>query len=78
MPNNVQRCKAPPAQSIGPSDAHEVGRWINYELLRKNQSRTPIILHDRSAATNNRYLELADLALGNKKTRKKSKAAASK
>ena len=36
-----------------------------------------IIIHDSVLATNNRYLELADLALGNGKPKKKSKGAAS-
>ncbi len=75
---NVQKRKAQPKRSIAkPGDDHELGLWIDYTLLRKHQNYTSTILHDASAATNNRYMELADLALGNGKPKKKSKAAAS-
>ena len=77
MPKNVQKQKARPRRSIAkPGDDHELGLCIDYELLRKHQNHTLTVLHDASAATNNRYLGLADLALGNKKTKKKAKAAA--
>ena len=77
MPNNVEKRKPQPKRSIAkPSRDHDLGLWIDYDLLRKHQNHTPTILHDASPAMNNRYLALADLALGNKKTRKKSKAAA--
>lgn len=71
---NVQKRKARPKRSIEiPGDDHPLGLWIDKELLRKHQNRTPqTIIHDQSSLTNNRYLMLADLALGNKK--KKSKA----
>ena len=73
--NNVQKRKARPKRSIEiPGDDHPLGLWIDKELLRKHQNRTPqTIIHDQSSVTNNRYLQLADLALGNRK--RKSKAA---
>jgi hypothetical protein len=78
MTKNVQKLSARPARSIAkPGDDHDLGLWIDYELLRKGQNHTPTVLHDSSAATNNRYLELADLALGNKKAKKKARAAGS-
>jgi len=44
---------------------HELGMWIDYELLRKQRNgNSQTIIHDPITATNNRYLELADLALG--------------
>jgi hypothetical protein len=61
-----------------PGDDHELGLWINTDLLRKHQNRTPqTIIHDQSPITNNRYLVLADIALGSGKSKKKSKGAAS-
>lgn len=76
---NVDKRKAQPKRSIRkPGEDHELGLWIDYELLRKHQGRPPqTIIHDPASATNNRYLELADLALGNGKPKKKSKGAAS-
>jgi len=75
MPANVQKHKARPTRSIAnPGGDHELGLWIDYELLRKHQKHTPTMLHSSAAALNNRYLELADLALGIKKV-KKDKAA---
>ena len=73
---NVQKRKARPKRSIdNPGDDHELGLWVDYELLRKHQGRTPeTVLHSPSASVNNRYLELADFVLGNKH-KKKSKAA---
>ena len=63
---HVQKRGALPTPFIAkPGDDDELGLWIDYDLLRKHQDHT--ILHDPSAATNNRYLALADLALGNKK-----------
>jgi len=77
MPKNVQKRKARPKRSIAkPGDDHELGLWIDYDLLRKHRngnSRT--IIHDPITSTNNRYLELADLALGTQKPKKKSKSA---
>jgi len=77
MPKRLEKREAQPKISIAkPTRDHDLGLWIDYDLLRKHQNHTPTILHDASPAMNNRYLALADLALGNKKTRKKSKAAA--
>ena len=78
MPKTVQkRTGRPTPSSAEPGVDHELGLWIDYDLLRKHQNHTPTVLHDPSTATNNRYLELADLVLGNRKVKKKSKAAAS-
>jgi hypothetical protein len=79
MPKNVQKRPLLPSRPTAkPDDDHELGLWIDYELLRKHRNPTSTILHDPSAATNSRYLQLADLALGNGKARKKYKTAASK
>ena len=80
MPKNVQKQKARPKRSIdAPGNDHELGLWVDLDLLRKHQSRTAqTVLHDPLTSINNRYLELADLALGNgrhKKTSIKGKAA---
>ena len=77
MPN-VHKRKARPKRSIShPSDDHELGLWIDYDLLRKHQNRTPqAVIHGPLSSVNNRYLELADLALGNGKAKKKRKGAA--
>jgi hypothetical protein len=77
MPKNVQKRKARPKRSIAkPGDDHELGMWIDYELLRKQRNGTSqTIIHDPITSTNNRYLELADLALGTQKPKKKSKSA---
>jgi len=77
MPKNVQKRKPHPKRSIvTPGEDHELGLWIDYELLRKKENRTPMtVLHDALPETNHRYLELADLALGAKKSKKKAKAA---
>jgi len=75
MPGNVQKRKARPARSIArPGTDDDLGLWIDYDLLRRHRHHSPTILYDASATVNNRYLELADLALGTK-LRKKSKAA---
>jgi len=69
---NIQKRKARPKPSIDkPGADHELGLWVDYERLRKHQGRPPEILIDSPAGANNRYLELADLALGTKKPRKK-------
>jgi hypothetical protein len=75
---NVKKRKAHPKRSLEiPGDDHPLGLWIDKELLRKHQNRTPqTIIHDQSSVTNNRYLELADLALGNKKRKPKAAMAA--
>jgi hypothetical protein len=53
--------------------------WVDYDLLRKHQGRpTQIILHGHTSAVSNRYLELADMALGNNKPKKKSKNSSAK
>ena len=76
MPTKLEKREAQPNISIAkPTRDRDLGLWIDYDLLRKHQNHTPTILHDASPAMNNRYLALADLALGNK-TKKKSKAAA--
>ena len=76
---NVDKSKARPKRSINdPGDDHDLGLWIDYELLRRHRNRTPhTIIHDPLASVNNRYLDLADLALGNGKAKKKSKSPAS-
>lgn len=73
---NVEKHKPRPKRSIAkPGDDHELGLWIDKDLLRKHQSRpAQTIIHDPAASTNSRYLELADLALGNGKPKKKAKA----
>ena len=71
---NVQKRKVRPKRSVQPNDDHDLGLWVDYELLRKHQGRPPeIVLHAPTSSLNNRYLRLADLALGNNKTKKKSK-----
>jgi len=72
---NVQKKKAQPKRSIeSPGDDHEVGLWIDYDLLRKHQSQVPqIVIHDPVSATNNRYLALADIALRGGKPKKRSR-----
>ena len=67
---NVVKRKAQPKRSIAkPRD--ELGLWIDFNLLRKHQNRPPqTIIHDPLASVNNRYLELADLALGTNKKKK--------
>ena len=65
------------AQQKKPRDDRDLGLWIDYELLRKHQGRPPqILIDDPVSAPNSRYLELADLAFGNGKPKKKSKDAA--
>jgi len=79
MNNNVHKRKAQPKRSIDtPGDDHELGLWIDKDLLRRSQARAAqTVLHDPLTSTNNRYLELADLVLGNGKPKKKTKAAGS-
>lgn len=73
---NIQKSKARPKRSINnPGTDHELGLWVDYDLLRKHQGRpSQIVIHNPVSAANNRYLELADLALGIAKPKKKSKA----
>lgn len=53
-------------------DEQPIGLWVDKEILRKHtQQQTPkTIIHGNSEAAGNRYLELADLVLGNNKKRK--------
>lgn len=77
LAKNVQKQKARPKRSITkPGDNHTAGLWVDYDLLRKQQGpRSKIVLHSPHIALNNRYLELADIALGTNKSKKKSKSA---
>ena len=53
-------------------DDHAVGLWMDMDILRKHQTGTPqIVIHDPMASTNNRYLALADFALGNNKIKRR-------
>lgn len=74
---NVQKRKARPKRSIDkPGADHDLGLWVDYELLRKHQGLQPeILVQGNGRAANNRYLELADLALGTKKPKKKKNSA---
>jgi hypothetical protein len=77
MPAQVKKAKARPRQTIlAASDDHPVGLWVDREVLRKHtQQQTPrTIIHGNSEAAGNRYLELADIVLGNKKKKKTSNA----
>lgn len=55
-------------------DDHPAGLWVDKELLRRHtqQHTSKTIIHGTSEAAGNRYLELADLVLGNNKKKKKS------
>lgn len=77
VPNNVEKQKARPKRSITePDDDHTEGLWVNYDFLRRHQAhRSEVIFHPPEIGVNNRYLELADIALGTKKEKKKSKSA---
>jgi len=68
---NVQKKRARPKRSNKtPGEDHELGLWIDYDLLRKHQSRLPqIVIHDPVIGINDRYLELADIALRGGKSR---------
>ena len=72
MPAKVKKLKARPKRILAKDD-HLVGLWIDKELIRKHtQQQTPrTIIHGSSEAAGNRYLELADIALGNPKNNKK-------
>jgi hypothetical protein len=68
--------KGSPTRSIAKAaDDQEVGLWIDYTSLPQHRPHSPTILHDPSAATNNRYLQLADIAL--RKAKQKPKSASS-
>jgi len=75
---NVQKHTVRPKRSVDhPNDDHDLELWVDYELLRRHQGRPPeIVLHASTSSLNNRYLRLADLALGNNKPKKKSKGPA--
>jgi hypothetical protein len=75
----VLKERAQPLRNIeNPDDDHPVGLWIDKELLRKYQGRAhQTILHGAHESDSNRYLQLADIALGNNKAKRKSKAAGS-
>jgi hypothetical protein len=74
----VLKERAQPLRNIeNPQDDHPVGLWIDKELLRKHQSPAQTILHGAHESDNSRYLQLADIALGNNKAKKKSKSAGS-
>lgn len=79
---NVQKRKARPKLSIQePGQDHPLGLWIDKDLLRRHHAHpSQTTIHDPLTASNHRYLELADLALGmhkpTGKPKKKAKAAA--
>jgi hypothetical protein len=70
---NVVKLKA--RRSLdNPGNDHDLGLWVDYELLRKHEVRpSQIVIHNPVTTTNNRYLELADLALGNIKPRRRKR-----
>jgi len=74
MPAKVKKAKARPKRTIlAAPDDHPVGLWVDRELLRKHtqqQQTHKTIIHGSSEAAGNRYLELADIVLGNKKKKK--------
>ena len=78
---NVQKRKARPKRSIQePGQDHPLGLWIDKDLLRKHHTHSAdTVIHDPLIASSQRYLELADLALGltkpNGKPKKKAKGA---
>lgn len=77
---NVQKRKARPKRSIQePGEDHPLGLWIDKDLLRKHHIPTMPTMQNPLMVSSQRYLELADLALGvdrpNGKPKKKAKAA---
>ena len=77
MPAKVKKAKARPIRTLlDATDDHPIGLWVDKELLRRHtqQPTSKTIIHGNSEAAGNRYLELADIALGLKK--KKRAAAA--
>lgn len=74
MPAKVKKAKARPKRTIlAATDDHPLGLWVDKELLRKHTQQTPrTIIHGHSEAAGNRYLELADLVLGNGKKKRPS------
>ena len=61
---------------LAATDDHPLGLWVDKELLRKHtQQQTPrTVIHGNSEAAGNRYLELADIVLGNKKKKRGNNA----
>ena len=78
MSAKVKKAKARPKRTLlstpdlSTPDEHPVGLWVDRELLRKHtRQQTPkTIIHGNSEAAGNRYLELADIVLGNKKKKR--------
>jgi len=73
MPTKVNRAKPRPTRTnLEAVDDHPLGLWVDKELLRKHtqQLTQRTIIHGGSEAAGNRYLELADLVLGNKAKKK--------
>jgi hypothetical protein len=72
MPAKVRKAKARPKRTIlAATDDHPLGLWVDKDLLRKHTQQTPrTIIHGHSESAGNRYLELADLVLGNNKRKK--------
>lgn len=69
----IKKEKPRPKRNIDDSsDDHSVGLWVDKDLLRKHQNRAPqTIIHGANESDGNRYLQLADVALGIHKTKKK-------
>jgi hypothetical protein len=78
MAAKVKKAKARPMRTLmTATDDHPVGLWVDKELLRKHtqQQQTPrTVIHGNSEAAGNRYLELADIVLGNKKKKRGNNA----
>jgi hypothetical protein len=55
------------------ADDHSPGLWIDHELLRRQYKRDPQVLTDNSNPTGNRFIELADIALGTRTSPAKKK-----
>lgn len=64
-PKDTLRAKTP--------DDHSPGLWIDHELLRRQYKRDPHVLLDNSNPTGNRFIELADIALGLRPSTSKKK-----
>ena len=63
---NVIKAPAQPKRTIqNADDDHEVGLWIDKDVLRRIASPgKPVLVSNRSTEEQNRYLQLADLVLG--------------
>jgi hypothetical protein len=73
MSAKVKKAKVRPKRTLlSAPDDHPVGLWVDRELLRKHaqQQTRKTIIHGNSEAAGNRYLELADIVLGNKKKKR--------